>query len=77
MVMVAAAVFWTIGAGFFGDLDAKSEETYEGLKIFADVIHLLKKSMLMMSSQRTYPKCHPGHGSKLRSALLIIATGSV
>jgi len=43
MVMVAAAVFWTIGAGFFGDLDAKSEETYEGLKIFADVIQLIEK----------------------------------
>ena len=43
MVMVAAAVFWTIGAGFFGDLDAKSDETYEGLKIFADVIQLIEK----------------------------------
>ena len=43
MVMVTAAVFWTIGAGFFGDLDAKSEETYEGLKIFADVIQLIEK----------------------------------
>jgi nitric oxide reductase large subunit len=35
VVMVTAAVFWTIGAGFFGDLDAKSDESYEGLKIFA------------------------------------------
>jgi carboxyl-terminal processing protease len=43
MVMVAAVVFWTIGAGFFGDLDAKSDETYEGLKIFADVIQLIEK----------------------------------
>ena len=43
MVMVAAAIFWTIGAGFFGDLEAKSDETYEGLKIFADVIQLIEK----------------------------------
>jgi len=43
MVMVAAVVFWTIGAGFFGDLAAKSDETYEGLKIFADVIELIQK----------------------------------
>ena len=41
--MVAAVVFWTIGAGFFGDLAAKSDETYEGLKIFADVIQLIEK----------------------------------
>jgi len=43
MVMVAAAVFWTIGAGFFGDLAAKSDESYEGLKIFSDVIQLIEK----------------------------------
>lgn len=43
MVMVVAVVFWTIGAGFFGDLAAKSDETYEGLKIFADVIQLIEK----------------------------------
>ena len=43
MVMVTAAVFWTIGAGFFGDLAAKSEESYEGLKIFSDVIELIEK----------------------------------
>jgi carboxyl-terminal processing protease len=34
---------WTIGAGFFGDLAAKSEESYEGLKIFSDVIELIEK----------------------------------
>jgi len=41
--MVTAVVFWTIGAGFFGDIAAKSDETYEGLKIFADVIQLIEK----------------------------------
>jgi carboxyl-terminal processing protease len=43
VVMVAAVVFWTIGTGFFGDLAAKSDETYEGLKIFTDVIQLIEK----------------------------------
>jgi carboxyl-terminal processing protease len=43
MVMVTAVIFWTIGAGFFGDLSAKSDETYEGLKVFADVIELIEK----------------------------------
>jgi carboxyl-terminal processing protease len=43
VVMVTAVVFWTIGAGFFGDLAAKSDETYEGLKVFADVIQLIEK----------------------------------
>ncbi|MBW2434265.1 MAG: PDZ domain-containing protein [Deltaproteobacteria bacterium] len=43
MIMVSAVVLWTIGAGFFGDLAAKNEESYEGLKIFADVIELIEK----------------------------------
>ena len=41
--MVSAVVVWTIGAGFFGDLAAKNDESYEGLKIFADVIELIEK----------------------------------
>ena len=43
MIMVSAVVLWTIGAGFFGDLSAKNDESYEGLKIFADVIELIEK----------------------------------
>lgn len=41
--MVAAVVLWTIGSGFLGNLAAKDEQTYEGLKIFADVIQLIEK----------------------------------
>ncbi len=41
--MVAAVVVWTIGTGFFRDLSATSEETYEELKIFSDVIELIEK----------------------------------
>jgi len=43
MVMVVAVVLWTIGSGFSGNLAAKDDETYEGLKIFADVVQLIEK----------------------------------
>ncbi|MEJ2731560.1 MAG: S41 family peptidase [Deltaproteobacteria bacterium] len=45
MIMVTAAVFWTIGAGFFGNFAAKatSDDSYEELKIFSDVIQLIEK----------------------------------
>jgi carboxyl-terminal processing protease len=42
---VAVAVgFWTIGAGFFRDLSATTDETYKGLKLFSDVIELIEKN---------------------------------
>jgi carboxyl-terminal processing protease len=43
MVMVAAVVIWTIASGFWGNLAAKDDDTYEELKIFADVIQLIQK----------------------------------
>ena len=43
LLMVTAVVLWTIGTGFFQDLSATSEETYEGLKTFSDVIELIEK----------------------------------
>jgi carboxyl-terminal processing protease len=44
VVMVAAAIFWTAGAGFYQTLSASSEETYKGLKIFSDVIEIVEKN---------------------------------
>ena len=41
--MVIAVVFWTIGTGFNRDLAAKSEEAYEELKVFSDVIELIER----------------------------------
>jgi len=41
--MIIAVVFWTIGTGFYRDLSAKSEGTYEELKIFSDVIELIER----------------------------------
>ena len=43
LLMVVAVVFWTIGTGFYRDLSAKSEETYEELKVFSDVIELIER----------------------------------
>ena len=37
-------VFWTIGAGFYHDSSATSDETYKGLKLFSDVIELIEKN---------------------------------
>jgi carboxyl-terminal processing protease len=41
--MVTAVIFWTIGTGFYRDLSAKSEEAYEELKVFSDVIELIER----------------------------------
>ena len=43
LLMVIAVVFWTIGTGFYRDLSAKSEDAYEELKIFSDVIELIER----------------------------------
>ncbi len=43
LLMVIAVVFWTIGTGFYRDLSAKSEATYEELKVFSDVIELIER----------------------------------
>jgi len=43
LLMVIAVVLWTIGTGFSRDLSAKSENTYEELKIFSDVIELIER----------------------------------
>jgi carboxyl-terminal processing protease len=43
LLMVIAVVFWTIGTGSYRDLSAKSEDSYEELKIFSDVIELIER----------------------------------
>jgi carboxyl-terminal processing protease len=43
LLMVIAVVFWTIGTGFYRDLSAKSEDAYEELKVFSDVIELIER----------------------------------
>ena len=43
LLMVTAVVFWTVGNGFYRDLSAKSEEAYEELKVFSDVIELIER----------------------------------
>lgn len=44
LIITIAAVFITIGFGFYHDILAKGEETYKGLKLFSDVIELVEKN---------------------------------
>ncbi|MCF8079262.1 MAG: peptidase S41, partial [Desulfobacterales bacterium] len=41
LVIVAMLV---VGAGFYRELSAYSDETYEGLKLFSEVIELVEKN---------------------------------
>ncbi len=44
LLMLGALFICLIGSGFFWNLSASDEETYQGLKIFSDVIELIEKS---------------------------------
>ncbi|MBW2611133.1 MAG: S41 family peptidase [Deltaproteobacteria bacterium] len=44
LVIGIAVIVATVGTGFYHNLSAGSEETYKGLKIFADVIELIQKN---------------------------------
>ncbi len=43
LLMLIAVICWTIGTGFYRDLSAKSDDVYEGLKLFSDVLELVEK----------------------------------
>jgi carboxyl-terminal processing protease len=44
LVLLIAVVLWTIGPGFYRNLSAKGEETYNSLKLFSDVIELIENN---------------------------------
>jgi len=44
VMVITVNIFWMIGSGFFQNGYAKSDETYQGLKIFSDVIDLIEKN---------------------------------
>jgi carboxyl-terminal processing protease len=44
MVMVAAVVAWTMGSGFYHSLSADSKDSYQGLKLFTDVLKLVEQT---------------------------------
>ena len=44
LAVAVTVVFLTMGTGFYGDLEAKSEETYKSLKIFSDVLEIIEKN---------------------------------
>ena len=45
LVGLLAIACWTLGQGFYRDLSAtNNDETYEGLKVFSDVIELIENN---------------------------------
>ena len=44
LAVAMTVVFLTMGTGFYGDLEAKSEETYKSLKVFSDVLEIIEKN---------------------------------
>jgi len=44
LILVISVIFLIIGFGFYRDLSADGEETYNGLKLFSDVIELVEKN---------------------------------
>jgi len=44
LVGLAALAIGILGPGFYRSLSAQSDETYEGLKVFSDVIELIEKN---------------------------------
>jgi len=72
-LLVAAVIFWTIGTGFFQDLSAGNDETYEGLKLFTDVIEMVEKNYVdPVETKELLHKAIQGmvHGLDPHSALL-------
>ncbi len=43
MIMAGAVVIWAVGTGFLSRLDASTEETYKGLKVFSDVLEIIQE----------------------------------
>ena len=44
IVMVAAVLAWTLGSGFFHTISADNEDSYQGLKLFTDVLKLVEET---------------------------------
>ena len=44
LLVLISIILWSLGTGLYGDLSADSEETYQGLKIFSDVIQLIEEN---------------------------------
>jgi carboxyl-terminal processing protease len=43
VILAFAAAFWTVGTGLLGNLAASEGETYEGLKLFTDVLEIIQE----------------------------------
>ncbi len=73
LLVLISIIFWSLGTGFYGSLSADSEETYEGLKIFSDVIEIIEKNYVEeVDSKELIEKAIQGmvHSLDPHSALL-------
>lgn len=73
MVLVTAVIFWTVGTGFLKDLSASSDETYQGLKLFTDVLEIVtEKYVDEVDTSELIEKAIQGmvHGLDPHSSLL-------
>lgn len=73
LVVAVSVVFWTVGTGFNRQLSADSDETYQGLKLFSEVIELVQKNYVdEVDSQELIEKAIQGmvRGLDPHSALL-------
>ncbi|MBW1846819.1 MAG: S41 family peptidase [Deltaproteobacteria bacterium] len=43
-IVIVAVIFLTIGSGFYRNISASSDEAYESLKVFSDVIELIEQN---------------------------------
>jgi len=44
VAVAITVVFLTMGTGFYGKLEAKGEDTYQSLKVFADVLQIIEEN---------------------------------
>jgi carboxyl-terminal processing protease len=44
IAVAITVIFLTMGTGFYGNLEAKGEETYKSLKVFSDVLEIIEKN---------------------------------
>jgi carboxyl-terminal processing protease len=44
IAVIITVIFLTMGTGFYGNLEAKGEETYKSLKVFSDVLEIIEKN---------------------------------
>ncbi len=56
LLMIAAVVVWIMGTGVYRNLAAGTDETYQSLKTFSDVLEIVEKIYVdEVDSKRGHP----------------------